>query len=73
MSRVGHLSNMHVSDYLMQDLDSCTSHLLLGHLSQHNNHPAIVQMIASEALERRGLGTRPSIAAQHAPGEVLRF
>jgi len=73
MSRVGHLSNLHVSDYLMQDLDSCTSHLVLGHLSEQNNHPAIVQMIAREALDRRGLGTCLSIATQNAAGEVLRF
>jgi phosphoribosyl 1,2-cyclic phosphodiesterase len=73
MSRVGHLSNMHVSDYLMQDLDSRTSHLMLGHLSEHNNHPAIVQMIAQEALDRRGLRARLSIATQNAPSEVLQF
>jgi phosphoribosyl 1,2-cyclic phosphodiesterase len=73
MSRVGHLSNMHMSDYLMQDLDSSTANLVLGHLSQQNNHPAIVQMIAAEALERRGLATRLSIAQQDAPGEVFQF
>ena len=43
MSRVGHLSNLVVSDYLTQDLDSATRHLILGHLSEHNNHPAIVR------------------------------
>ena len=73
MSRVGHLSNLHVSDFLMQDLDSCTAHLVLGHLSEQNNHPAIVQMVAQEALERRGLGTRLSIAQQNAPGEIFHF
>jgi phosphoribosyl 1,2-cyclic phosphodiesterase len=73
MSRVGHLSNLHMSDYLMQDLDACTAHLVLGHLSEHNNHPAIVQMIANEALERRGLGTRLSIAQQDTPSEVFQF
>jgi len=73
MSRVGHLSNMHTYDYLMQDLDSGTAHLVLGHLSEQNNHPAIVQMIASEALEKRGFRTRLSIAAQHTPSEVFCF
>ena len=56
MSRVGHLSNLHVSDYLMQDLAPCTANLILGHLSEQNNHPAIVRLVAAEALERRGLG-----------------
>jgi phosphoribosyl 1,2-cyclic phosphodiesterase len=73
MSRVGHLSNLGMSDYLMQDLDSCTANLVLGHLSEHNNHPAIVQMIAIEALERRGLRTRLSIATQRSPSEVFQF
>jgi phosphoribosyl 1,2-cyclic phosphodiesterase len=73
MSRVGHLSNLHVSDYLMQDLASCTANLILGHLSEQNNHPAIVQLVAAEALERRGLETRLSIASQTTPSEVFQF
>jgi phosphoribosyl 1,2-cyclic phosphodiesterase len=73
MSRVGHLSNRHVSEYLMQDLDSCTSHVILGHLSEHNNHPTLVQVAAAEALERRGLRTQLSIAKQDAVSEVLQF
>jgi phosphoribosyl 1,2-cyclic phosphodiesterase len=71
MSRVGHLSNMHTYDYLMQDLDSCTANLLLGHISEQNNHPAIVQMVADEALQKRGLATKLSLATQHAPSEVF--
>lgn len=73
MSRVGHLSNLVMSDYLMQDLDSCTANLVLGHLSEQNNHPAIVQMIANEALERRGLNTALTIAKQGSPSEVFQF
>ena len=73
MSRVGHLSNLHMSDYLMQDLDSSTANLILGHLSEQNNHPAIVEMVAVEALQRRGLETRLSIAAPHTPSEVFQF
>ncbi|HKA01257.1 MAG TPA: MBL fold metallo-hydrolase, partial [Candidatus Solibacter sp.] len=73
MSRVGHLSNMHVFDYIMEDLDGCTANVLLGHLSEQNNHPAIAQMIADEALQKRGLGTRLSIATQNAPSEVFHY
>ena len=73
MSRVGHLSNLHMSDYLMEDLDSATANLILGHLSQQNNHPAIVEMVAVEALQRRGLETCLSIAAPHTPSEVFQF
>jgi phosphoribosyl 1,2-cyclic phosphodiesterase len=73
MSRVGHLSNLGMSDYLMQDLDSSTADLVLGHLSEQNNHPEIVRMIANEALERRGLRTRLAIARQQTPSEVFQY
>jgi phosphoribosyl 1,2-cyclic phosphodiesterase len=73
MSRVGHLSNLVMSNYLAQDLDADTSQLVLGHLSEQNNHPAIVSMMAAQALEGRGLRTRFSIASQHTPTAVFQF
>ena len=73
ISRVGHLSNLGMSDYLIEDLDSSTSNLVLGHLSEQNNHPAIVRMIATQALEQRGLTTRLSIAQQRSPTEVFQY
>jgi phosphoribosyl 1,2-cyclic phosphodiesterase len=73
MSRVGHLSNLTMSDYLARDLDSTTAHVILGHLSEHNNHPAIVELAAAEALAARGFETRVSIAAQRACSEVFEF
>ena len=73
MSRVVHLSNKVMAEYLAEDLDSATNNLVLGHLSEQNNHPAIVRMFASQALEKRGLGTRLAIARQHTPTEVFQF
>jgi phosphoribosyl 1,2-cyclic phosphodiesterase len=73
MSRVGHLSNLSMSDFLTSDLDSSTAHLLLGHLSEQNNHPEIVRLIASQAIEGRGLETRLAIATQRTPSEVYQF
>ena len=73
MSRVGHLSNLVMSDYLMQDLGASTANLILGHLSEQNNHPEIVRLIASQALEERGLPARLSIARQHQPSEVFQY
>jgi phosphoribosyl 1,2-cyclic phosphodiesterase len=58
MSRVGHLSNLVMSDFIAQDLDSCTANLVLGHLSEHNNHPEIVRLIAMQTLEARGHAAR---------------
>src|ERR1700723_1266397 len=58
MSRVGHLSNLVMSDFIADDLDSCTANLILGHLSEHNNHPEIVRLIATQSLEARGHSAR---------------
>lgn len=73
MSRVGHLSNHLMSDYLAADLDRSTSHVVLGHLSEQNNHPAIAQMIAVQTLEERGLGTQLHLATQDQVSEVFSF
>jgi phosphoribosyl 1,2-cyclic phosphodiesterase len=73
MSRVGHLSNLVMSDYLLGDLDSSTACLVLGHISEQNNHPEIVRLVATQALESRGLETRLSLATQSTPTEVFQF
>ena len=73
MSRVGHLSNLGMSEYLGDGLDRSTAHLILGHLSQQNNHPEIVRMVAAQTLEQHGLKAGLSIAEQSAPGELFRF
>ena len=73
MSRVGHLSNLSMSEFLTQDLDSSTAFLVLGHLSEQNNHPEIVRLMASQALDGRGLGPRLAIAEQRRASEVYRF
>jgi phosphoribosyl 1,2-cyclic phosphodiesterase len=73
MSRVGHLSNLVATDFLMEELDTCTAHVILGHLSEHNNHPEIVRDAASRALFLRGLSASLSIAEQSQPSEVFQF
>jgi phosphoribosyl 1,2-cyclic phosphodiesterase len=73
MSRVGHLSNLAMSDYLLEEIEPCTRHLVLGHLSQQNNHPEIVRMVALQTLEQRGAAPRLEIARQNEPCEVLQF
>src|SRR5579862_1938278 len=73
MSRNGHLSNAVVGDYLLDDLDPSTETVILGHLSEHNNHPEIVRLTAAQALARRGLSPRLIIAEQKNPTEVLQF
>lgn len=73
MGRNGHLSNKHVCDFLESEFDGATQALILGHLSEHNNHPEIVRMGAAQALEQRGLATRLVVAEQKNPTEVFHF
>ncbi len=73
MSRVGHLSNDGMSEYLARDLDSSTAVLVMGHLSEQNNHPAIVEQVAAGTLAGRGLAARLFIATQRTPSEVFQF
>lgn len=71
MGRRGHLSNEVVCDFIRNDLDLSTSTLVLGHLSEHTNHPAIVRLIAAEALDGRSLFTRLVIAEPRTRSEVF--
>ncbi|MGI8991156.1 MAG: MBL fold metallo-hydrolase [Bryobacteraceae bacterium] len=76
MGRNGHLSNSMVCDYLSAEFECCTTALVLGHLSEHNNHPELVRMGAAEALDRRGIArhaTRLVVAHQKQPTEVFQF
>lgn len=57
MGRNGHLSNEHVADFILEGMDSSVRTLVLGHLSECNNHPAVAEMCASGALARRATAT----------------
>jgi phosphoribosyl 1,2-cyclic phosphodiesterase len=74
MSRVGHLSNEAVSEYLTSEFDLATRILVLAHLSGNNNHPEVARMFAGDALEKRGASeTRLLVAQQDEPSEVFEF
>jgi phosphoribosyl 1,2-cyclic phosphodiesterase len=71
MGRMGHLSNDAACSFLREDLDSRTSTLILGHLSEHNNHPVLVRQAALTALDGRTLLTRLVIAEPGRPVEPV--
>ena len=54
MSRVGHLSNVALADFLTSDYDNSATFLVLAHLSEQNNHPEIARREAEKALATRG-------------------
>jgi phosphoribosyl 1,2-cyclic phosphodiesterase len=71
MGRNGHLSNDMVSQFILDGMDGCLKTLVLGHLSEHNNHPAIVHMQALQALERRGLAPNLVVSEPRLQSEVF--
>jgi phosphoribosyl 1,2-cyclic phosphodiesterase len=73
MSRKGHLSNDTTCDYIENDLEGSVQALILGHLSEQNNHPVIVRQGAEMSLERRGIRPRLAIAEQKKQTEVFTY
>lgn len=71
MSRVGHLSNDAACEFIRNDLDTSTSTLILGHLSEHNNHPELVRQGASQALHGRALFTQLVVVEPKKPPETF--
>lgn len=59
MSRVGHLSNEALAEFLADGYDGGAAFLVLAHLSEQNNCPEIARVAAERAL-----GERPSLFQQ---------
>ena len=73
LSRKGHLSNDSAAEYIQGELPSEVQTLILGHLSEHNNHPSIAEITAAQALERRGLAPRLIVAIPRREGPVFQL
>jgi phosphoribosyl 1,2-cyclic phosphodiesterase len=74
MSRRGHLSNEVASRFIENDLDTRISTVVLGHISEHNNHPELVRNLAARALSGRPLfAPRLVVAEPGIQSEVFRY
>lgn len=71
MGRRGHLSNEVVGDFICNDLDGSVSTLILGHLSEHNNHPELVRGTAAQALNGRSSSINLVVAEPRRQSEVF--
>ena len=74
MSRTGHLSNDALAEFLSDSYDSASAaFLVLAHISEQNNHPAIVRKSAEEALRLRPslFDYRLALASQSQPLEPI--
>ena len=75
MSRVGHLSNLALADFLTNDYDNSATFVVLAHLSEQNNHPEIARREAEKALATRGglFHNRVLLASQTEAIEPIRL
>jgi phosphoribosyl 1,2-cyclic phosphodiesterase len=53
LSRLGHLSNEDVADWLTEGFDGQARHVILAHLSQRANNPYLAKITAETALYDR--------------------
>jgi phosphoribosyl 1,2-cyclic phosphodiesterase len=53
LSRLGHLSNEDVAEWLVDGFDGQASHIVLAHLSQRANNPYLAKITAETALYER--------------------
>jgi len=71
MGRKGHLSNDDMEAFVRQDLDASVTTLILAHLSENNNFPAQVRLVAEQALASRGISPKLAIAGPRQPTEIF--
>jgi phosphoribosyl 1,2-cyclic phosphodiesterase len=53
LSRLGHLSNEDLADWIRAGFDGCAKYLVLAHLSQRANNPYLAKINAEVALQER--------------------
>ncbi len=73
MGRNGHLSNDVACEFIRNDMAGSTRTLVLGHLSAHNNHPALVAQAAGQALAERGVEARLVVAEPGKQSELFQY
>jgi phosphoribosyl 1,2-cyclic phosphodiesterase len=53
LSRLGHLSNEDVAEWIKDDFDGSARFIVLAHLSQRANNPYLAKISAEVALQER--------------------
>jgi phosphoribosyl 1,2-cyclic phosphodiesterase len=53
LSRLGHLSNEDIAEWLLGGFDGQAQHIVLAHLSQRANNPYLAKITAESALQER--------------------
>jgi phosphoribosyl 1,2-cyclic phosphodiesterase len=69
--RTGHLSNSQAADVLRQTLGPESQAVVMAHLSEQNNRPALVRQLAGESLADSGNRVSLRIAAARTPTPAI--
>ncbi len=75
LSRVGHLSNDAVGEYLASEYDGGARFVILAHISESNNLPELARISAERALGHRMglLANKVLLASQNTPLESIQL
>lgn len=71
MSNYGHLSNEALAYFFSEHIDGFQRRIMLTHLSRQNNHPQIVYVSATRALEKKCRDAEIHISMQDEISEML--
>ena len=70
----GHMSNLKAANLVRQYARKSLQYLILAHLSENNNHPALVErQIAATLSERPDLNPKVGVASRYAAGELFQL
>jgi len=73
-SKHGHMSNHHSAELIRDFATPALKHLILGHLSENNNHPDLALEAVREIIrERTDLNPQIHVASRHIAGELIRL
>ena len=75
LSRMGHLSNEDLGEWLTNDYDGSAAHIVLAHLSQQTNEPHLARLMAETALKlrRNKCDTKISLTHHKKPTDWIEF
>jgi phosphoribosyl 1,2-cyclic phosphodiesterase len=75
LSRMGHLSNEDLAEWLTNDYDGSAAHIVLAHLSQQTNEPHLARLMAETSLKLRPnkCDTKISLTHHKIPTEWIEF
>ncbi|MBN1348624.1 MBL fold metallo-hydrolase [candidate division KSB1 bacterium] len=74
LSNHGHMSNVHSASLIFEHANSRLRHLILGHLSENNNDPRLVQREIDTIIERRDdLNPVVHIASRYKAGDIIQL